>query len=341
MSKSFPYFPMIQVLRNDFLESLHFGSAVVIGPGKVSLVEFGDVDRPIFPRSAMKMIQAIPLLDSGAASHYRLQPQHLALACSSHQGSPMHTKILKKWLKEIGVRQTDLKCGVQPPSDKIERKNLDDCGQKPSELHNNCSGKHVGFLTYVKYHGLEEDYIRADHPLQKKIKMVLEELSGENITDYGIDGCSAPNFMCSLRGLASAMYALTEPRSLGKIRSKSVEAIFQGMQQYPLLVAGNGRACSELMMATESPIVVKTGAEGVFVAVLPKNKIGVALKIVDGSARASEAAIALILVRLGVLSEDHPSIRKRLFREIRNWSGKLTGKISPTEVFWDSGNKFL
>ena len=168
---------MIQVLRNDFLESLHFGSAVVIGPGKTSLVEFGDVDHPIFPRSAMKIIQAIPLLDSGAASHYRLQPQHLALACSSHQGSPMHTKILKKWLTEIGFTQTDLKCGVQPPSDKIERKNLYDSGQNPSELHNNCSGKHVGFLTYAKYHGLKGDYTCADHPLQRNIKMVLGELS--------------------------------------------------------------------------------------------------------------------------------------------------------------------
>ena len=341
MSDNSSYFPMIQVLRNDFVESLHFGSAIVIASKKIPLVEFGDVDSPIFPRSAMKIIQAIPLLDSGAASYYRLNPQHLALACSSHQGSLMHTKIIKKWLTEVGLKQKDLRCGIHPPSDKSERQRLKDSGEKPSEIHNNCSGKHVGFLTYAKYHGLDFDYTHVDHPLQKKIRMVFEELSGETITDFGIDGCSAPNFMCSLRGLACAMYALTEPTSLGKIRSKSVGAILHGMQNYPYLVAGKGRACSELMGATESPIVVKTGAEGVFVAVLPKSKIGVALKIVDGSTRAAEAAIALILVRLGVLNENHPAVRSRLFCDIRNWSGKLTGKISPTKVFWDSGNKFI
>ena len=341
MNNTLPYFPMVQVLRNDFLESLHFGSAIVIGRDKTPLIEFGDVDRQIFPRSAIKMIQAIPLLESGAASYHRLPPQYLALACSSHQGSPMHTKSLKKWLIEIGLTVNDLKCGVQPPFDKEERQKLRDTGSKPSQLHNNCSGKHIGFLTYSKYHRMDLDYTHSDHPLQRKIQTVLEELSGESICNFGIDGCSAPNFMCSLRGLASAMYNLTEPKRLGTTRSKSVEAILQGMQNYPLLVAGEGRACSELMMAARTPIIIKTGAEGVFVAVLPKNRIGVALKIVDGSTRAAEAAIALILVRLGVLSEDHPTVRKRLFCEIRNWDGRLTGKISPTDLFWDSGKKFI
>ncbi len=332
---------MIQLLRNNYLESLHFGSAVVIGPGNRTLMEWGDSNQMIFPRSAMKIIQTIPLLESGAASSFNLGAQRLAIACSSHQGSSFHTKIVKTWLTEIGLSEKDLKCGVQQPSDKFERQRLTDNREKPSELHNNCSGKHVGFLTFIRHKKLSFDYIDVNHPLQQKIRTVLGDLTEEGISHFGIDGCSAPNFMCSLRGLANAMYSLTDRKKLGKIRSKSVEKILLGMLSYPLLVAGNGRACSELMMATDSPVIVKTGAEGVFVALLPEKRIGVALKIWDGSMRASEAAITLILIRLGVLSKDHPVARTRLFSETKNWSGKVTGSISPTKRFWDSGKKII
>ena len=334
-------FPMVKVLRNDFIESIHFGDAIVIGPDENVLIEWGDPNKIIFPRSALKIIQAIPLLESGAASRYNLGEKQVAIACSSHQGSLMHTEIIKNWLQKISLSEEDLKCGIQPPSDRSQRQNLIDSGQKPSVLHNNCSGKHVSFLTFARHNNLSLEYNDVDHPLQQKIRMVLEELSGETIKDYGVDGCSAPNFRCSLRGLATAMYALTDTQRLGSTRGKSVKAILKGMYNYPLLVAGSGRACSELMMAIESPVIVKTGAEGVFVAVLPEKRIGVALKVLDGSTRASEAAIALILVRLGMLSQDHPSVIKRLFCPIKNWSGKITGYIRPTEMFWDSGKKLI
>ena len=332
---------MIQIIRNNHIESLHFGSAVVIGPNRNTIIEWGDADSLIFPRSSMKIIQAIPLIESGAAHHYKLGSQELAMACSSHQGSTIHTKIIENWLAALDLSQNDLKCGVQPPSDKTERQKLRDCMEKPSQVHNNCSGKHAGFLTFVKHKNLSFEYNDINHPLQRKIRVILGELSGEEIKNYGIDGCSAPNFMCSVRGLANAMYALTDFVSLGKIRSKAVQNILDGMQTHPFLVAGIGRACSELMVATESPVVVKTGAEGVFVAVLPEHKLGVALKILDGSTRAAEAAITLILVRLGVLSQNHPATKRRLFSEIRNWNRKITGYVSPTERFWDLGKKLI
>ena len=334
-------FPMVEVLRSDFIESLHFGDAVIIGPDGNVLMEWGDPNKIIFPRSAMKIVQALPLLESGAASHYKLGDKELALACSSHQGTLMHTEIIKNWLQKIGLSEEDLQCGIQPPSDRFQRQKLKDLGEAPSALHNNCSGKHVGFLTFVKHSNTSFEYNDVNHPLQQKIRVVLEELSGEAIKDHGIDGCSAPNFRCSLRGLAFAMYSLTDMQRLGKIRGNSVKAIMRGIQNFPLLVAGNGRACSELMMATDSPLVVKTGAEGVFVAVLPEKQIGVALKVLDGSTRASEAAIALILVRLGMLNKDHPFVIKRLFCPIRNWSGNITGHVRPTNRFWDSGKKLI
>ena len=216
---------MIQILRNNHLESIHYGSAIVVGPGNKTIVEWGDTTMMIFPRSAMKILQAIPLLESGAASIYKLGAQELAIACSSHQGSPIHINIIKKWLTEMSFSEQDLKCGVQPPFDRFERQKLKDCGKRPTQLHNNCSGKHVGFLTYVKHNNLCSDYIDVNHPLQRNIRLVLEELSGEEINEHGIDGCSAPNFRCSLRGLAKAMYALTDLKRLGRIRFDSVEQL--------------------------------------------------------------------------------------------------------------------
>jgi L-asparaginase II len=341
MIKDRNLFPMIEVLRNNNLESLHFGSVVVMGPGNKPIFECGDTDKLIYPRSAMKMIQAIPLLDSGAIKSYRLGPKQIALACSSHQGSVAHTSIIKKWLTDLGLTEKNLRCGIQPPSDKLDRQELRERGEKPTQLTNNCSGKHAGFLTYSKYHKLSFEYDHLDHHIQKEIQKVLEELSGENIVKYGIDGCSAPNFMISLRGLGSAMFNLADTKNLGKIRSKSIGIILDSMHNFPNLVAGNGRACTEFMLAADSLTIVKTGAEGVFVAVIPEKRIGVALKILDGSTRAAEAAIALILVRLGVLNKNHPAVIKRLFREIRNWNGKLTGSISPTDRFWDFGKKLI
>ena len=334
-------FPMVEVLRNNHVESLHFGSAIVIGPDKKPIFECGDIDKLIYPRSAMKMIQAIPLLDSGAAESYNLGPKQIALSCSSHQGSRLHTSLIKSWLVNLGVTEKTLLCGVQPPSDKLHRQKLRDLGKRPTELNNNCSGKHAGFLTYCLYHKLSLEYNNVNHPIQEEIKNTLQELSGETIENYGIDGCSAPNFMCSLRGLGSAMFRLADSKRLGNIRGKSISNILRSMYSFPDLVAGDGRACSELMLAANSLTIVKTGAEGVFVAVIPEKRLGVALKILDGSTRAAELAIALILVRLGVMAKDHPAVKKRLFCQIRNWNGQVTGLVSPTDRFWDLGKKLI
>ena len=331
---------MVQILRNNFIESLHFGSAAVIGSGR-TVVEWGDVDSMIFPRSALKIIQAVPLLDSGAANYYGLGSQQIAISCSSHQGSVAHTSIIDNWLKGLDLSEKHLKCGVQPPSDRDERIKLINEDKTPSQLHNNCSGKHAAFLTFAKHQNLDFNYNDVRHPLQEEIRQVLEELTDERVKTFGVDGCSAPNFRCSIKGLAYAMYSLTDKVRLGKIRTKSVELILKSMKSHPFLVAGAGRACTELMTAIDSLVIVKTGAEGVFVAVLPEKKIGVAIKIYDGSTRAAEAAITLILIRLGVLSKEHPAAKKRLFSEIKNWRGQITGFINPTDGFWELGKKLI
>lgn len=333
------FFPMVEVLRGSYVESVHSGSAIVVGPKNEIIAEWGDTKKLIFPRSSMKMVQAIPFLESGAVQKYRLGFEQVALACASHQGSLRHTGIIKNWLSEIGSVESDLRCGIQPPSASFDREALRELGEKPTQINNNCSGKHAGFLTFNKYFNFDPEYNAVDHPLQRKIRDIFQELTNEEINKHGIDGCSAPNFMCSLKGLATAMTKLADPKILGLTRRNAVNLLLESMYTFPHLVAGTGRACTELMLAADCLTICKTGAEGVFVAVLPKKKLGIALKIADGSTRAAEASITAILVRLGVLNKDHPAVGKRLFSQIKNWNGSVVGQVRPTDKFWHNGKK--
>ncbi len=330
-------FPLVEVMRNGIVESSHLGCAVIIDFKGTVIEEWGDSKRIIFPRSSIKMIQALPLIESGALKNFGLGGTEVALACASHQGSIYHTSAIEKWLSIIGIDEKDLRCGIQPPSAASDRKVLRDLGKDFSQLNNNCSGKHAGFLTVSKFLNYDPDYIDVDHPLQKEIRSLLSELSGEEIDKFGMDGCSAPNFMCSVKGLALAMAKFSAPSRVGITRINAMNFVMESMYANPYLVAGRNRACTELMEASKKPIIVKTGAEGVFLASVPDKKIGVALKILDGSTRASEAAITTILVRLGVLNRQHPLVKKRLLRIIRNWNDYQTGVVTPSERFWAKG----
>jgi len=334
-------FPLIEVLRNGFVESFHLGSAIIVDSDGTIIKGWGDYEMLIFPRSAVKMIQSLPLIESGALKSLGLGKEEVALACASHQGSKYHANKIKKWLSVIGLDKNDLKCGVQPPSASSDREILRKLEKSPSQLNNNCSGKHAGFLTVNKFLNFPQNYIDVNHPLQKEIRNILSELSGEEIINYGMDGCSAPNFMCSIKGLALAMAKFSCPRKLGAVRSKAINFARESMYMNPYLVAGKNRACTELMQASQNPIIVKTGAEGVFLAAVPEKKVGIALKVFDGSSRASEACIASILVRLGALDQEHPLVKKRLFSEIKNWNGFQTGVVKPSTQFWENGSLII
>lgn len=300
---------MAELWRGDILESVHRGHAVVVdGSGEV-VAEWGDPDKIIYPRSSCKMLQALPLLESGAARAAGLRPQHLALACASHQGAPIHTEAVAAWLTAIDRAESDLRCGPQPPADAADRDALRSSGAPVCQLHNNCSGKHAGFLTLGAHLGAGPDYIDPDHPVQAAVRDAFEDMTGETSPGYGIDGCSAPNFATSLRGLGRAMARMAKPTSDGRGRASA--ELVAAMLAHPMLVAGKGRACTELMDAMRS-VAVKTGAEGVYVAIAPHQELGIALKIDDGATRASEAAMAAILVKLGLLDGSHPAALRRL-----------------------------
>ncbi|WP_284165924.1 asparaginase [Frigidibacter sp. SD6-1] len=318
---------LIELWRGGLLESTHRGH-VVITDEKGAIVEaWGDPDAIIFPRSSCKMLQALPLLESGAAEAAGLEDEHLALACASHNGAAIHTGRVAAWLSDRGLGEADLRCGSHMPMGEPDREAMIRAGERPCQLHNNCSGKHAGFLTLNQHLGGGSEYVEVDHPVQKAVRAAFEEVTGMESPGWGIDGCSAPNFATSVQALARSMSYFAAAREDGDARARAAFRLTRAMGRHPDLVAGEGRACTNLMRAMGGRVSVKTGAEAVFIAILPEQKCGVALKIMDGGTRAAEAAITAILVRLGALDPADPVVAKYLSGPQKNWRGFTTGEL--------------
>ncbi|CUH51409.1 asparaginase [Shimia marina] len=319
--------PMTEIWRGDILESVHSGHAVVCRPDGEIVHAWGDPEAVVLPRSSSKMIQALPLVESGAADAAGLTTQHLALACASHNASKIHNDMVRDWLSHLGYADEDLICGPQEPRDIAVRDDLIRCNDPVCRVHNNCSGKHSGFLTLTKHLGADKNYVSMDHPVQKAVLTVHEELTGETSPGYGIDGCSAPNHASTLKGMARAMAFFAAAREGQGPRETAAARLRDAMATHPEYVAGEGRACTNLMRAMGHKVAIKTGAEAYFIAILPEQELGVALKIIDGGTRAAENAIAAILAKLGVLDPAHPEAAKYLDAPIRNWDGLQTGRM--------------
>lgn len=318
--------PMIELWRGGMLESWHSGHAVVFGPGGIEAA-WGDPEAVIYPRSSCKMLQALPLIESGAAAAAGLTDAQLALSCASHSGGAIHAQSVAAWLGDMGMSEGDLRCGTHMPWDKDENKRLTCSEESPCQLHNNCSGKHAGFLTLNRHLKGGSEYVELDHPVQKAVKAAFEEVVQETSPAWGVDGCSAPNYACSVTGLARAMQFFAAANPEGNIREAAAARLTRAMAAFPELVAGKGRACTELMEACNGRAAIKTGAEAVYVAIIPAQKRGIALKIVDGGTRASEAAIAALLIKLGVLDAAHPVAEKLLPSAQKNWRGFTYGEM--------------
>lgn len=318
---------LVELWRGGMLESTHRGHAVICDETGAIIEAWGDPEAIIFPRSSCKMIQALPLLESGAAEAAGLTDAHLALACASHQGAALHVGKVAEWLAAEGLSEADLRCGSHVPMDEAERDRLICAHERPCQLHNNCSGKHAGFLTLTKHLKAGPDYVEVDHPIQRAIRAAGDAVTGMDSPGYGIDGCSAPNFATSVHGLARAMGFFAGARDQGSVRERAAHRLTRAMASFPELVAGEGRACTNLMRAMGGRVAVKTGAEAVFVAILPEMKRGIALKVMDGGTRASEAAITALLVKLGALEAGHPVVGRYLTGAQKNWRGLVTGEL--------------
>ena len=283
--------PMAEIWRGPFLESVHLGHAVICGADGEIVQAWGDPTVVVMPRSSSKMLQALPLIESGAADAHGLTTEQLALSCASHQGAAIHTDRVNAWLGNLGLSDSDFRCGPQEPSERPAMEALIRAGEKPCQVHNNCSGKHAGFLTLTRHLKAGPDYVTPDHAVQKACLEAFESVTGESSPGFGIDGCSAPNFATTLHGMARAMAFFAAAEEGSGVRASAAARLAKAMRLHPELVAGEGRACTELMRAMEGRVALKTGAEAFFIAIIPEKKLGVALKVVDGGTRGAEAAI--------------------------------------------------
>lgn len=322
---------MVEVTRGGQVESAHRGSAVVVHHDGRIIGSWGDISRIIFPRSAIKPLQAIPLIETGAAEAFKVSDQELALACASHNGETVHVETATGWLQRIGLGISGLACGAHWPMLDEAARRLAASGEQPTALHNNCSGKHIGFLTTALH--LKEElrgYEKPEHPVQQRILSLLGEMTGSDMSTAhcGTDGCAIPTWGVPLQGLALAMARFASPQTLTTTRGNAVTKIFHAMITHPFMVAGSKRYCTEVMAAADGHIMVKTGAEGVYCAALPNMGIGIALKCDDGAQRAAETMLTAILFQFDLLPDKLKSrLENRLRRVLENWNGTPVGEI--------------
>jgi L-asparaginase II len=323
---------VIEVTRGPVVESRHEGIAAVMKPDGTIVASWGDIDAAILPRSANKPIQAMAFVESGAIERFGLGNEHIALACASHNGEPRHVETVRAWLGKVGLGEADLECGTHPPRLQSTIESLAREGTAPTPAFNNCSGKHSGFLsTAVTYGEPTRGYIKYDHPVQRRLRDVMTDLCGTDANDfaYGTDGCGIPTLATPLRRLARAMANMAEPSRLSNRRAEAAGRIRAAMNAEPFMMAGTGRFCTRINGTLAGVAQVKTGAEGVFCAMLPGLGLGIALKMWDGAGRAAELAMATLLGHLGILAADQ--MQELLHPPVRNVVGLLVGEMRPAK----------
>lgn len=320
---------LVEITRGELVESWHRGAIAICDAQGNVLFALGDIERPLFPRSSVKPIQALPLVESGAADAFGLGAEEIALACASHSGEPMHTERVAAWLKRLGLGERDLACGPHPPRYEPVWEDMIRRGEKPTRLHDNCSGKHAGFLTVARHWNIATaGYERHDHPVQQAVAKALGELSGIGAElPWGIDGCTAPSFALPLSTFARALAKFAAPRDLAPERARAMARIVDAMIAHPELVAGTGRVCTLLMRAGRGRIAAKTGAEGFYAAIAPGHGLGIALKIDDGASRAAETVMGFLLDRLGLV--DREAIREIVAAPVRDTRDRVVGERRP------------
>ncbi|WP_230532988.1 asparaginase [Microvirga roseola] len=322
---------LVDVARGTLIESRHRGSVAVVDSEGATVLSLGDVERRVFPRSAVKALQAMPLVESGIADKYGLTDEEIALACASHSGEPEHVAAAKSMLKKAGQDAGCLECGVHWPMGEAANRALAAKGQGPSALHNNCSGKHAGFVCLACGQGNDpKGYVRADHPVQQAVRESLEELTGacHTLDKSGIDGCSIPTYAVRLPSLAFGFARFGTGAGLSGEGRAAAERIRKAVAKHPFMVAGTGRFDTKLMERLGERAFVKVGAEGVYCASLPELGYGIALKAEDGNSRAAEAMMAGLILRFLPLSDEERSTVEALAQPVlKNWNGIEVGRV--------------
>ncbi len=320
----------VEVWRGALIESRHrVRVAVVDGDGHLRAVA-GDVDEPVFARSAVKPLQALPLVEDGGLARFGFVEPELALTCASHGGEPRHVETAMSMLARIGVEPEALACGPQAPTHAPSAVALQAAGIAPSRLHNNCSGKHAGMLALASMHGWPlNGYERAKHPVQRRMLGTISQWTEVPVDGIGtgVDGCGVVTFAVALRSLAGA-FARVAAAARRVTAEPAAAQVVGAMTHHPGMIAGEARLCTALMQVTEGRIFAKYGAEGVYCAGVPGAELGLALKVEDGSRRAAEVALLAVLRVLGVLGEEEMAALSAYAEpDVTNTRGEVVGRI--------------
>ena len=322
---------LIELTRGPLVESWHRGAVAVSAPSGALALQLGDIDRPVYPRSAVKALQALPLIESGAADHFGFGAAEIALACGSHAGTERHTQLAASMLERAGLTPDALGCGAHPPLGIAAANALIARGIAPTQLHNNCSGKHAGMLATAVHLGEPTArYWEPAHPVQARIHATMAEMSGVPLGPdvMGIDGCSVPNWAMPLRVLARLFARLVTGEGLEPRRREAVARLLKACWEQPDLVAGKGRADTVVMRALPGQVFMKTGAEGVYCGAFPELGLGFALKIDDGTKRAAAGAAMALVERF------YPAATGLMpYGPIKTWRGVDVGAIRSADAF--------
>ena len=292
---------LVEVMRGGLVESIHRGAIVVTGVDGTPLLSVGDTARPVFARSAIKLLQAIPLITTGAADRYDLGDEAIALACGSHVGGDRHVGVARTTLAKLELGELCLACGPAEPQGVKARVELGVRGQRPTAFHHTCSGKHAGMLAAtLAMDAPVETYTQVDHPVQKEVHAALAALTGLQLAPSacGTDGCGVPTWAMPLETLARLFAKIATGTGTAPTMTSAMKRIVRACWKHPELVAGPGRADTIVMAAFPERVYLKTGAEGIYCGALTKAGLGFALKMDDGATRASAAAVMPLLERL-------------------------------------------
>lgn len=311
-----------EVTRGGIVESRHTGAFAVVGEGGKLLKSAGDIAAPVFPRSAIKAFQCIPVIESGAADRFGFTEEEIALACASHSGEPEHVRVARSMLQKAEYKENNYECGPHWPYEMKAQHDIVRSGTGPLQVHNNCSGKHAGMLALAGQLGANsKDYVKIDHPVQQAIARAIAKYCDVDIKSlaWGIDGCSVPTWAFPLRNMALGFARLTD--------SSEGQRIIDAVRKHPFMVAGTGRFDTNLMQAVPRAFV-KTGAEGVYCGCVPHAHIGIALKCDDGAGRAAETAMASLLASLDVwTAEEKEKLQSFAHVDMTNWRHIHVGDV--------------
>ena len=311
---------MVEVTRGNFTESVHHGVAVLINSNGEILQEWGNSNIPIYPRSALKPIQSLNLYKDGIAEALNLSNDFIALTTASHHAEDIHQKMIKNWLKKIHLKEKHLSCGPSWPWNAKDQFKAYTKYKTKRKIFHNCSGKHCGHLAVSKYKNLPiKNYQNKDHPIQKDLIKLIEDLSRHKIKNIGIDGCTLPNPLIPLKKFALAAAQLADYKKLNE-HSAIAKRIFDSCVKFPEITGGSKSINSILTKLSNGKAFIKNGAEGIFVAIIPEKKSALAVKIIDGASRAAEVAIAGLLSEVKIVNAE--KIKKR---PIKNSTNQVVG----------------